>query len=394
MRDKKLGKLIVALTVWIVAGCGEDQTVRIGVLAPLDAGLTQYGRGIRNSAQLAVDEADHADLLPGWKIELVAMDDSSNPDVGSANAERLIDDPAMIGVVGTYNSGVAAAVAPAFDAAGIALVSPGNTNPSLTLGSDRDHPMRPYPTYFRMVAHDGQQGSFLAQAARKLGIDRAAIVTDEKPVSQGLANDFRDAFVAAGGSIASLEVVPEGDTNYAPFAQHAAAQNPELLFFGGEYDHAALLKAAAIGAGLTVPLMGGDGIQADAYMAAAGAIAEGDLASSVGVPVELEPGGVEFLQAYDERGFAEPPSTFGPYAYDAAIILLSAARGALAGRTRVDDEVRADIVAAVQAVTNADLAAAGGTVTGEIGFDAFGDTINPVLTLYRVEDGEWVPIEP
>lgn len=387
-------RLLLTLAAVAVVGCGDENTVRIGVLAPLDGGLTQFGRGIRNSAQLAVDEANEADLIPGWKIELVAVDDSSNPDVGRTNAERLLDDPAMIGVVGTYNSGVAAAVTPAFDDAGIALVSPGNTDPTLTLGPDRDDPVRPHDNYFRMVAHDAQQGGFLAESARELGFDTVAVVTDEKPVSQGLANDFRAAFVAAGGTVVSFEVVPEGDTDYEPYAERAAAAAPELLFFGGEYDHAELLKQEAVEAGLTAPLMGGDGIQADEYIDAAGAIAEGDLASSVGLPVELEPGGEEFLAAYNDGGFAEPPSNFGPYAYDAASILLSAARVALAGRTRVDAEVRAEIIALVQDVTNADLASESGAVTGEIGFDAFGDAVNPVLTIYRVEDGRWVPIEP
>jgi len=92
---------------------------------------------------------------------------------------------------------------------------------------------------------------------------RVAVITDEKQVSQGLANDFRSAFERAGGTIVSFEIVPEGDTAYAPYAVRAAAADPELLFFGGEYDHAALVKQAAVAAGLTVPLMGGDGIQAD-----------------------------------------------------------------------------------------------------------------------------------
>ena len=171
-------------------------------------------------------------------------------------------------------------------------------------------------------------------------------------------------------------------------------ESPDLLFFGGEYDHAVLLKQAAVDEGLTVPLMGGDGIQADEYIAAAGAISEGDLASSVGVPVELEPGGIEFVDAYDAHGFDEPPSNFGPYAYDATNILLSAARAALAGRTRVSEDVRIDIVAGIQNITNADLLNASGAVTGQVGFDAFGDTVHPVLTAYRVENGQWVPIEP
>ena len=400
MRARRFGAPILALAIFIVAGCGNDDdssnnnmTVTVGVLAPLDAGLTQFGRGIRNSVQLAIDEAHDADLLPGWKLTVAAVDDSSNPDVGKKNAPRLLDDPTVMGVVGTYNSGVAAAVLPDFESAGIALVSPGNTDPSLTLGPDRAQPMRPYDNYFRMVANDAQQGGFLARVAVDLGLGSAAVVADEKQVSQGLANDFRTAFVAAGGSVLSFEVVPEGDTNYEPYAQRAAGVHPELLFFGGEYDHAALLKHAAVAAGLIVPLMGGDGIQADEYIAATGSIAEGDLASSVGAPVDREPGGQAFLAAYDAHGFGEPPSTFGPYAYDAANILLSAASQALAGHRRVDDAVRAEIIARVQAVTNAALINPNGAVTGQIGFDAFGDTVNPVLTVYRVEVGHWTPLE-
>jgi branched-chain amino acid transport system substrate-binding protein len=397
MNGKAFAAVTLALAICVVTGCGDDddgRTLTIGVLAPLDAGLTQFGRGIRNSVELAVHEANDANLIPGWKVAVVAIDDSSNADIGKSNAQRLLDDASVIGVVGTYNSGVAAAVAPDFEAAGIALISPGNTDPSLTRGSDRTQPVRPYNNYFRMVAHDAQQGGFLAQAANDLGIDTVAIVSDAKPVSQGLANDFRTAFVAAGGSVLSFEVVPEGDTSYTPYAQRAAATNPELLFFGGEYDHAALLKQAVVAVGLTAPLMGGDGIQADEYITATGASAEGDLASSVGAPVEREPGGPAFLAAYDARGFSEPPSTFGPYAYDAANILLSAASHALAGRSRVDDAVRADIIARVQAVSNAVLTNTSGAVTGTIGFDAFGDTVNPVLTLYRIVDGDWTPIDP
>ena len=388
---------ILVLVLLAAAGCGGDSdsrpTATVGVLAPLDAGLTQFGLGIRNSVELAIDQARTANLLPGWRLRVVPVDDSSDPNVGMRNARRLLDDPTIIGVVGTYNSGVAAAVAPAFESATIVLISPGNTDPSLTLGPDRDHPMRPYATYFRMVANDADQGGFLARAAAGLGLDSAAVVADAKPVSQGLATDFRTVFVAGDGSVPSFEIVPDGDTDYAPFAQHAAAVGPKLLFFGGEYDHAALLKQAAVAAGLTVPLMGGDGVQADAYITAAGASSEGDLASSVGSPVDREPGGPAFLAAYNAHGFHEPPTTFGPYAYDAANILLSAASHAIAGRRRIDAAVRSDIVARVQAVNTAELINPSGSVTGEIGFDAFGDTINPVLTLYRVESGQWTPLD-
>jgi branched-chain amino acid transport system substrate-binding protein len=395
---KRVRGLSIGLCLGLAAvGCGGSDnvgTVTVGVVAPLDAGLTQFGRGIRNSVQLAVDEANAAHRLPGVRIVVRALDDSSDPAIGAQNVQQLIDDPAVVGVVGTYNSGVAATVAPLLEAAGIAMLSPGNTNPALTVGPDPDHPVRPYDNYFRLVANDAQQGGFLAHyAADELGAPAAAIVADAKPVSQGLANDFRDAYLGAGGAVVSFEVVPDGDTDYAPYAQRAADAQPGLLFFGGEYDHAALLKQAAVATGLTAPLMGGDGIQADDYIAATGAVSAGDLASSVGAPIEQDPRGGEFLAAYTAHGFAEPPSTFGPYAYDAANILIAVAKDALGGRRRVDDRVRAAVIAGVQDADDALLAPIGGAITGTIGFDAFGDTINPVLTVYRVEHGAWVPLQ-
>jgi ABC-type branched-subunit amino acid transport system substrate-binding protein len=82
MRGTRFGALILTLAIFAAIGCGSDgdndETVTIGVLAPLDAGLTQFGRGIRNSVQLAVDEANDANLIAGWKLEVVAVDDSSN----------------------------------------------------------------------------------------------------------------------------------------------------------------------------------------------------------------------------------------------------------------------------------------------------------------------------
>jgi len=64
--------------------------------------------------------------------------------------------------------GVAAVVAPLLESAGIAMISPGNTNPSLTIGPDRDAPQRQFDNYFRMVANDAQQGGFLAAYAVRI----------------------------------------------------------------------------------------------------------------------------------------------------------------------------------------------------------------------------------
>lgn len=368
---------------------GAGRTVSIGVIAPLDDGLTAYGRGIANSVLLAADEANAAGAIPGYTIEVLFLDDSSDPDTGRAAAETAAADPSVVGVVGTYNSGVAAEVAPVLGQAGIVMVSPGNTNPALTVGSDPSNPKRQFDNYFRVVATDTDQGALLAvYAAEDLGVANAAVVSEDKPVSLGLANDFASGFAALGGVVAtSLTIDPDpSDASLADAAATVVDTGAELAFFGGEYDVASRYRLALDAAGFTGVLMGGDGIKDDAYVAEVGAeIASGDVASSVGVPlVSLD--APEFLAAYAAAGFVDPPSDFGPYAFDAANLIIAAAAEALAGTSGgVTPEVRAEVRDLVQ-----DAKVEG--ITGPVAFDEFGDTRSRVFTIYVVEGDRWVPV--
>ncbi len=358
----------------LLAGCGTDNTVtsvavdedrvaRLAVIAPLDAGLTDFGRGIRNSVQLAVTQA----RVPGWRLELVAKNDSSDPAVGAQAARELLSVPNLIGVVGTYNSGVAAQVMPILSPAGIVMISPGNTDPSLTQG-------HPFPTYFRVVATDSVQGPALAAYAYdRLNLRRAAVVSETKSVSQGLANAFAQSFTSKGGTVTIQRTVPDGTSNFTGVMTEVAATNPQFLFFGGEYDVAAQARQASpVG-----PLIGGDGIKGQAYVDLAGPVCEGDVASSLGAPTASLPGGPEFLREYNAQNYPEPPSDFGPYAYDAANLLISAF-----AQKGMD---RPAILQAVQGTNTTG-------VTGPLGFDANGDTLNKVVTIYRVTGGRFIPV--
>lgn len=389
------------------SGVAPEKVVTIGVEAPLVAGATEFGLGIRNSVQLAVDQANAAKLIPGWTIKVKAVDDSSDPAIGKKNSKDLVEDPSVVAVIGTYNSGVAAVVAPELNAAGIAMLSPGNTNPTLTLGEDPASPTRPFDNYFRMVANDSQQGGFLAGYAYvDAGFRTAAVISEDKAVSRGLARDFRRGFLAAGGKVPVLEFVPGVDDSlFEPAVEKATAANPDAIFFGGEYPKGIILKKDALAAGLDVPLMGGDGIQSPDYISGVGAAgANGDVASSVGAPIAQAPNGDAFEAAYEAAGFDDPPSNFGPYAYDATAIVLQVLTTALKDVDRVDSNVRAAVIAGVGKATTEPVAAVErtlnnapdgfvkGAVTGAIGFDDFGDTTNPVLTIYTVKDGEWTPV--
>ena len=210
------------------------------------------------------------------------------------------------------------------------------------------------------------------------------MVSETKSVSKGLADRFSAEFSDKGGQVVYTKTVPDGTTDFTTVAGEIAPLNPSLIFFGGEYEVGAALRKAT--AAVPAPLMGGDGIKDDAYIQAAGAEAEGDIASSIGAPLDQLATAADYKAAYDAAGFAEPPSVFGPYAYDAANVIIDAAAKALKGQSSVTTKARKAVIKSVGATDTAG-------ITGRIAFDQFGDTVTKVFTIYKVTGGAWAPVK-
>jgi branched-chain amino acid transport system substrate-binding protein len=138
-------------------------------------------------------------------------------------------------------------------------------------------------------------------------------------------------------------------------------------------------------AGLNVPLMGGDGIYDPTFIQLAGATANGDLATSVGEPTESTEAGKKFLADYEAAAFAEPAAAYGGYSYDAAKAIIEGLKVAL----KDAEDVKSARQAIVDAVGKVDFAG----VTGQVGFDEFGDTKVLVISGYKVEDGKWAYVK-
>ena len=204
-------------------------------------------------------------------------------------------------------------------------------------------------------------------------------MSETKAVSQGLADAFADAFVKGGGTVTVQQTVPDGATTFADFLAAVAAAPPGLVFFGGEYQVAAALRTAATEAGVTVPLMGGDGINDAEYITGAGPAAEGTYASGVGVPLLTLPGAADFRAAYDAAGYTAAPDRLR-----AVRLRRSQRRDRRAADTARGQAERfprgfaSRWCAGVQATDTEG-------ISGAIAFDRYGDTRNPRFTLYRVE---------
>jgi branched-chain amino acid transport system substrate-binding protein len=181
--------------------------------------------------------------------------------------------------------------------------------------------------------------------------------------------------------------VPDGADNFTSFITAGAPTSPGLLFFGGEYNVAATLRTQATAAGLTMPLMGGDGMNDPAFISGAGAASAGSYASGVGVPVAQLPGAAKFIADYKAAGFTTQPSDYGPYAYDAANAVIATLEKTLKGKQSLPSGVRKQVVRGLQGTKQQG-------VTGAIQFDQYGDIIGAGFTLYQVAGSPlaWTPV--
>ncbi|MCE1174319.1 MAG: branched-chain amino acid ABC transporter substrate-binding protein [Propionibacteriales bacterium] len=361
-------------------GGSATKVAKIGVIAPMSGGLSAMGLGMKNSVDLAIKQANASNAIPGWKLELAAEDDQATPDVGKNAATKLASDDQVVGVVGTLNSSVAQVVTPVLAAANIVQVSPANTNPTLTKGADPATPKRPYANYFRTCTTDAVQGPFAAQYLLGAGIKKVATIHDKKAYGQGLVEAFTTAFKAGGGEVVAAETINPDDSDFSAVISKVKAAGPAAVYYGGEYPQAGPLSKQMKAAGLKVPLMGGDGIYDGKFIELGGT--DGDLATSVGAPVETLDSAKAFVAAYNAGGYAEGYSAYGAYAYDAANAIIASLKTSLASA--------ADAKSARSATVTDMAKVSFEGATGKVGFDEWGDSVSRVLTVYKVDGGKWV----
>ncbi|MER7191140.1 branched-chain amino acid ABC transporter substrate-binding protein [Streptomyces flaveolus] len=370
-------------------GSGGGTTVVIGVDAPLTGDLSALGLGIKNSVDLAAKTANKQKTVDGITFKVEALDDQGQPSVGQQNATKLVADKDVLGVVGPLNSSVGESMQKVFDTAKLVEVSPANTNPSLTQGVDwQNKKVRAYKSYFRTATTDAVQGPFAAQYVYNDSKKKKVFVIDDKKTyGAGLAGTFTEEFKKLGGQVVGTEHINPDSKDFNAVATKVKNSGADVVYYGGEYPQAGPLSKQIKEAGAKIPLVGGDGIYSADFIKLSGASGTGDLATSVGAPVEELPSAKEFVANYKAEGYKEAYEAYGGYSYDSAWAIIEAVKKVVADNGgKLPSDARAKVVDAMQNVSF-------DGVTGKVSFDEFGDATNKQLTVYAVENGAWKAVK-
>ncbi len=179
-------RLLILLLVALLAGlpvfpasAQAPTEVVIGVLYPLSGPVAQVGIDALNAVKLAVEIVNGKyDLalplartqglpnLGGAKIRIIAVDHQGKPDVGQAEAERLITKEKVHALFGTYQSAVTATASQVAERYGAPFLNAESSSPGLT---DRG-----FKWFFRTSPHDGHFSQvmfdFMKDLEKKKGI--------------------------------------------------------------------------------------------------------------------------------------------------------------------------------------------------------------------------------
>ncbi|WP_181699505.1 branched-chain amino acid ABC transporter substrate-binding protein [Chthonobacter albigriseus] len=361
-----LGRLLAAATMTVLASgaavAAEKGVIKIVSQSPLSGPQSVGGEGIKLGAELAVQDFGALITDLGFQLVFQPEDDQATPNVGVANANRIINDPEVLGIVGHYNSGVAIPASEVYVKDSLVMVSPANTNPVVTTRDTTKAIAN------RICGRDDVQGpAGAAFAVETLKVTKIYVINDKTAYGSGLASAFEEAAKAAGVEVVLSTGVDEKETDFSSILNRARIDKPDLVYYGGMFPQGGLLIKQMRQKGLTSAFLGGDGLDSGELQNIAGADNMKDVYfTTTGVPISELPAAAAFAKAYQEK-FGKSPEGYSAYAYDSARIVIEAIAASIKAKGG-EKPTRAEVAAAVRATELEG-------ITGKVKFNANGDIV-------------------
>jgi len=313
--------------------------IKIATVTPLSGAQAAQGETIKNGAEIAFLERVEEFKALGYDLQILPQDDQADPKVGVTVAQRLIEDPEILAVVGHYNSGVAIPSSEVYLTGGLPMVSAGTTGTQVT---DRG-----LPVVNRICARDDAQGPAGADFLYGLGKETVFIISDKTTYGEGIAQAFQARYEALGGTVLGVEGITAGEADYSAVEELARASGAASIYFAGTYDSGALLIRQLYEKGIDATFLGPDGIDNVEVVNIAGEAVIGTYYTTVAADVGNTEAGAEFVAKFTEK-YGYQPSGFSAYGYDTMNVIVDAIKsvieanpGAVPTREQVTAAIRA-----------------------------------------------------
>ncbi len=335
--------------------------IKVGLMLPFSGTYAQLGENIAIAFELLL--AEKGGKLGGRAVQVIRLDDESDPSKAVQNVNRLLNRDKADVLVGTVHSGVAMALVQAAREKGVPLIIPNAGNVAAT----RDLCA---PSVFRTSFSNWQPAYGMGRALAAQGIKRAAWVSWDYAAGKEAGEGFADGLKAGGAELVKTLLLPFPETNFQPILAQVPGLDVQAVgaFFAGGGAVQFVRDYAAAGLRDKVPLSG-SGFLTEGTLGAQGAAAEG-LRTALHYGDGLDNAkNTAFRAAFRDKAKREA-DVYAVQGYDAGQLLaigLEAAKG--------DVEAEKLLIPAM----------AGATIDSPRGSFTFSPSHNPVQNIYLRE---------
>ncbi len=303
------------------------RNLTLGVMGPETGELSNFGKKTLNGVNLALDEVNKSGGINGQSVVLFQKDTHGSVQGAMHAAEAMIEKN-VLAIIGSPTGEVTfSATKPLNDTRAI-MFSAGTRR---RIGDTGIYHFR------NTQANAAAVTELVRYCFEEKGYKDFALFTSMvNDFSIELSAFFKSSVMLKGGTLShDLFLWPETTTYItkeqssikAQIAKMKEGQIPDALIFTGDLEEGVKVLGALKEAGLSIPLIGGEDLVVDHFLAEAGKSGIGLIAFSGFHPDSSQAHIQKFVADYQGR-YKEKPDRIAALAYDATMMVLQAAKNA------------------------------------------------------------------
>jgi branched-chain amino acid transport system substrate-binding protein len=316
--------LAAAAAFAAACSCAAAADLKVGFITSLSGPVSAlgipYAKGIEAAAAARPE-------IAGRKVQLIVLDDASDPTAAARNARKLVNEDKVDVLIGTSGVPGAMAIAAVARETRTPLISPTPFTPAADDGGWTVTVSQPFPL---MVAT-------VVERMKRSGVKTVAYIGFSDALGDLAYDSLLKAAGPAGIKVVANERYARGDSSVAGQVLRIVAAHPDAVFAGNSGSPGALPYLALAERGYRGQLYGTHGLINADFVRVGGAAVEGLMVPSGPVMVAdqlaadnpVRKVALDYRAAYQRKHGAAPQDAFSAYTYDAWLVFGDAAARAL-----------------------------------------------------------------
>jgi branched-chain amino acid transport system substrate-binding protein len=315
------------------------QSIRIGYCLSLTGPLASNGKTARLAHQIWEKDVNQKGGLLGRNVEMICIDDQTNPKLVLDIYKRLLDEEKVDLVVGGYGDNSVAPAMPLIIERNRYLVALMALAVNASFG---------YTNYFVMIPTGPRPNEALTEGFFSLAANQSpkpetiAILAADAPFSKSPVAGAKGHADKYGIRVVADTRYSLATTDFAPIISQLKPITPDILFLCSYLNDSAGLLRAIDAVGLQPKMVGGAmiGPQNGSIKAELGPLLNGLINYEYWLPVPkmMYPGIAEMIAEYQTRAVAAGADPLGYYVAPQAYAQMQVVEQAILGTGSLDDE--------------------------------------------------------